>query len=254
MASGPDLFVVCKKCGSEVSPYITECPYCGTRLRKRAPKLERGGVGKEPKPPRRRRTLPRLRPGEIPGIRAERRPYATIAIVLASIIATLGSRAGVWDVSSLLLWGDTTGSGEYYRTVTTLFFYGHTGYEIVALGAIFLFGWLLERRHGAWAPLLVFVVGGAAGNFLAIAGDDIGFFIAGGNGAALALLAAWAMRDVLGRRRGVEDDSDLLGALAIAAVLILLPLASVEASALAGLGGGIAGVILGVILAKLPER
>ena len=49
MASGPDLFVVCKKCGSEVSPYITECPYCGTRLRKRAPKLERGGVPKEPK-------------------------------------------------------------------------------------------------------------------------------------------------------------------------------------------------------------
>ena len=37
MASGPELFVVCKKCNSEVSPYITECPYCGTRLRKRAP-------------------------------------------------------------------------------------------------------------------------------------------------------------------------------------------------------------------------
>src|ERR671921_43274 len=43
MASGPDLFVVCKSCGSEVSPYVTECPYCGTRLRKRAPKLERVG-------------------------------------------------------------------------------------------------------------------------------------------------------------------------------------------------------------------
>jgi membrane associated rhomboid family serine protease len=252
MASGPDLFVVCKKCGSEVSPYITECPYCGTRLRKRAPKLERGGVGREPKAPRRRPTLGRLKPGEIPGIRAERRPYVTIALVLAAIIATLGSRAGLWDVSNLLLWTDTT--DEYYRTVTTLFFYGHTGYEVLALGAIFLFGWLLERRHGPWAPLLVFLIGGAAGNFLAIAGDDLGIFTAGGNGAALALLAAWAMRDVLGRRRGIEDDSDLLGALAIAAVLILLPLASVEASALAGLGGGIAGVILGVLLARLPER
>ena len=96
MASGPDLFVVCKKCGSEVSPYITECPYCGTRLRKRAPKLERGGVGKEPKAPRRKRTrLSRLKPGEIPGIRAERRPYATIALVVAAAIFTLGARAGV---------------------------------------------------------------------------------------------------------------------------------------------------------------
>jgi membrane associated rhomboid family serine protease len=249
MASGPDLFVVCKKCGSEVSPYITECPYCGTRLRKRAPKLERGGVGKEPKAPRRRRTLPRLRPGEIPGIRAERRPYATILLVLVSIVATLGSRAGVWDVSSLLLWGDTT--DEYYRTVTTLFFYGHTGYEIVALGAVFLFGWLLERRHGPWAPLLVFVIGGAAGNFLAIAGDDVGIFIAGANGAALAMLAAWAMRDVLGRRKGREDDADLLGVLAVAVLLVLLPVAAPDAHALAGLGGGVAGIVMGLGLARL---
>jgi membrane associated rhomboid family serine protease len=251
MASGPDLFVVCKSCGSEVSPYITECPYCGTRLRKRAPKLERGGIRGEAKPPR-RPTLGRLRPGEIPGIRAERRPYATIALVLASLLLTLGSRAGLWDVTKLLLLAGTT--DEYYRTVTTLFLYSQTGVEVICLGAVFLFGWLLERRHGPWAPLLVFLVGGAAGMFLAIAGDDIDIVTAGGNGAALALLAAWAMRDVLGRRRGVEDDSDLLGALAIAAVLILLPLAAVDLSALAGLGGGIAGVILGLLLARLPER
>ena len=131
--------------------------------------------------------------------------------------------------------------------------YGATGYEIVALGAIFLFGWLLERRHGAWASLLVFLAAGAGGMFLAIAADDV-VIAAGGNGAALGLLAAWAMRDVLGRRRRVEDDSDLLGALAIAAVLILLPLATEEANALAGLGGGLIGVVLGALLAKVPER
>jgi len=253
MASGPDLFVVCKKCGSEVSPYITECPYCGTRLRKRAPKLERGGVPKEPKSPRRRRpTLGRLRPGEIPGIRADRRPYATILLVLAAAVTTLVAKANLWEVHRLLLTRDTT--DELYRTATTLFLYGSTGYEIVALGAIFLFGWLLERRHGPWAPLLVFLLGGAGGMSLAIVGDDVGIVSVGGNGAALALLAAWAMRDVLGRRRGVQDDSDLLGALAIAAVLILLPLATEEASALAGLGGGVAGVVLGALLARLPER
>ncbi|HXN37687.1 MAG TPA: zinc-ribbon domain-containing protein, partial [Solirubrobacteraceae bacterium] len=44
MTSGADLFVVCKQCGSEVSPYITECPYCGHRLRRRAPKLPRAHV------------------------------------------------------------------------------------------------------------------------------------------------------------------------------------------------------------------
>jgi len=82
MASGPDLFVVCKSCGSEVSPYITECPYCGTRLRKRAPKLERGGTPKAPK--RSRPRLAPLRRGEIPGIRPDRRPYVTILIVLGT--------------------------------------------------------------------------------------------------------------------------------------------------------------------------
>jgi membrane associated rhomboid family serine protease len=251
MASGPDLFVVCKKCGSEVSPYITECPYCGTRLRKRAPKLERGGVPKEPKAPRRRRpTLGRLRPGEIPGIRADRRPYATIALVLASLVVSIAAHAGM-AIDDIVLTIATT--DEYYRTVTTLFFYDSTGYEVVALGAIFLFGWLLERRHGAWATLLVFLASGAGGMFLAIAGDDV-VIATGGNGAALGLLAAWAMRDILGRRRGLEDDSDLLGALAIAAILILLPLATEEASALAGLGGGIVGVLLGVVLARLRER
>ena len=253
MASGPDLFVVCKKCGSEVSPYITECPYCGQRLRKRAPKIEREGAQAQEK---RRRTPPRptlgpLRTGEIPGIRAERRPYGTILIVLASLIVTLGWKAGLWSVEALALTVGNT--DEPYRTVTTLFVYEATGYEIVTLGATFLFGWLLERRHGIWAPVLVFLLGGAGGMFLAIAGEDVVIAL-GANGGALALLAAWAMRDVLGRRRGRKDDSDLLGALAIAAVLILLPLATEEASALGGLGGGVAGVVLGLLLSRSRER
>jgi membrane associated rhomboid family serine protease len=249
MASGPDLFVVCKSCGSEVSPYITECPYCGTRLRKRAPKLDRGGVPKARQS--RRPSLGRLRPGEIPGIRVDRRPYGTILLVLAAVGVTIAARAGAFNAFDIILYQavDT----ELWRSVTTLFVYGGTAYEVVTLAAIFLFGWLLERRHGMWATVLVFLIGGAGGMLLAIAlGDDT--LATGGNGAALALLAAWAMRDILGRRRGLEDDSDLLGALAIAAVLILLPVATDEASAVAGLGAGLIGVILGLGLARLPER
>jgi membrane associated rhomboid family serine protease len=251
MASGPDLFVVCKTCGKEVSPYITECPYCGNRLRKRAPKLERGGTPKPPKAPRRRPALGRLRPNDIPGIRADGRPNATIALVLAAILVSLGARAGLWNLADLALYDAVT--DEYWRTATTLFAYEQTGYEVVTLGAIFLFGWLLERRHGAWAPLLVFVAAGAGGMFLAIAAGDASVAL-GGNGAALGLLAAWAVRDLLGRRRGEEDDSDLLGVLAIAAVLFLLPLASDDASMVAGVGGGAIGLLLGLVLARLRER
>jgi membrane associated rhomboid family serine protease len=247
MASGPDLFVVCKSCGSEVSPYITECPYCGTRLRKRAPKLDRSGAPKAP-----RRSRPRLAPlrrGEIPGIRPDRRPYATIALVLASIVVTLLWRAGWTEVANQLLIKDPL-EGEWWRLFTTLFVYDSTGYEVAALAAIAVFGILLERRHGWWAPLLVFFVGGGAGMLLVVGVDEL-FVATGGNGAALAMLAAWAMRDVLGRRQGREDDADLLGVLAIAALLVLLPVAADEAHALAGLGGGIAGIVMGIGLARL---
>jgi hypothetical protein len=80
---------------------------------------------------------------------------------------------------------------------------------------------------------------------------DEGSIAIGGNAAALAMLAAWSMRDILGRRAGREDDADLLGVLAIAALLVCLPLAVDQASALAGLGGGIAGIVIGLGLARL---
>jgi membrane associated rhomboid family serine protease len=247
MASGPDLFVVCKSCGSEVSPYITECPYCGTRLRKRAPKLERGGVPKAP-----RRARPRLAPlrrGEIPGIRPDRRPYATILLVLASLVISLLVRAG-WDRALLDLILLVPIEGEWWRAVTTQFLYTATGYEVVCLAAIGLFGTLLERRHGWWAPLFLFAVAGGAGMALVVAVGDSTIAI-GGNGAALAMLAAWAMRDVLGRRAGREDETDLLGVLAIAVLLVLVPLATSEASSLAGLGAGVVGLLMGFVLARL---
>ena len=65
------------------------------------------------------------------------------------------------------------------------------------------------------------------------------------------MVAAWAMRDVLGRRAGREDETDLLGVLAIAVLLVLVPLATNEASSLAGLGGGVVGLLLGFVLARL---
>ena len=93
MSSGPDLYLVCKSCGAEVSPYITECPYCGTRIQKRAPKLDRGGVPKAPKRAKRSRPqLPRLRSGEIPGIRADSRAWAVWVLVLVPISSRSRSR------------------------------------------------------------------------------------------------------------------------------------------------------------------
>src|SRR5712672_116223 len=99
MSSGADLFVVCKQCGSEVSPYIAECPYCGHRLRRRAPKLPRARTAtRSPRGPKRLgRLFGRTRLGRRRALRGDgfggggyrwgARPYATIALVSASCAA-----------------------------------------------------------------------------------------------------------------------------------------------------------------------
>src|SRR5579862_9914284 len=101
MTSGADLFVVCKQCGSEVSPYITECPYCGNRLRKRAPKIDRAGRVTERVRRRPTVSLPPLRRGEIPGIRADSRPRATILLVALGLVGCLLWRSGLVSLAQV---------------------------------------------------------------------------------------------------------------------------------------------------------
>jgi membrane associated rhomboid family serine protease len=248
MAQTPDLFVVCKNCGNEVSPYITECPYCGTRLRKRAPKIERDGTVAPPKARKRAMPrLPRLRTGEIPGIRGEltRRPYATFVLVALSLFGYLllfpVNRADVAVAGPL--------HGEWWRVATSPFLYGNIWYEVAAVTAIAIFGWLLERRHGPLAVLATFAVCGMGGIALTVGIDPTPVAV-GGNGAALGLLCAWAVPDLVARARHDDYEGDLLGTAVFAAVLLLMPLADTEASAIAGFAGGAAGMVAGLLLAR----
>jgi membrane associated rhomboid family serine protease len=250
---GQELFVVCKSCGSEVSSYITECPYCGNRLRKRAPKLDRGG---QPQKRRPRRTAPplltRLRRDEIPGIRGETRPMATIVLLLAGFVGTLLWRTSLGQSDNDLEIYGKLGS-HWWRVFTAAFAYDNTGYAFVALGAIGLFGWLLERRHGPLAVLGLFLVGGVGGLAATAAIEAVPHAL-GAEGAALALLVAWVLPDLLAVRRGEEVDGDLFGVAAIAAVLILMPLATPGASWIAAGVGVVAGVVIGAPLARLTLR
>ncbi|MDX6699369.1 MAG: hypothetical protein QOE65_2766 [Solirubrobacteraceae bacterium] len=252
MSSGADLFVVCKTCGSEVSPYITECPYCGSRLRKRAPKLDKEGQPRE----RRRRRAPRpaltpLKPGEMPGVRLEQRPWATLGLVVASLLVSLAVQT-TW-VSKIDLMVVGTPGSEWWRLLTASFVYINTGYALVGLLSVALFGWLVERRHGHWAPVLVFLAAGAAGMGLAVAVETFPI-AAGGNAGALGLVCAWAVPDLLARRRGAETDSDLIGVGVIAGVLLLIPIAADEASWAAAGGGAVCGLLFGLLLNALSTR
>ena len=253
MAQTPDLFVVCKNCGNEVSPYITECPYCGTRLRKRAPKIERDGsvaaAGREKKA-RKRPPVPRLsrfRPDEIPGIRGDitARPYATIVLVVLSLFGyLLLFPVNVGDVAL-----DGPVGNQWWRVAVSPFLYANIWYELVAVTAIGVFGWLLERRHGPIAVLVLFALCGIGGIALTAVVDPTPFAI-GGNGAALGLLCAWAVPDLIARSRGDDYEGDLLGAATFAIVLLLMPVATTEASAIAGFAGGAAGLLAGLVLAR----
>jgi membrane associated rhomboid family serine protease len=249
--SEADLFVVCKSCGSEVSPYVTECPYCGNRVRKRAPKIDRA-EGEEPKPRRRRRPrqpkLPKLRDDEIPGIAPETRPYATILLIGISLLGILVLASGEVSLSDLGgIYADP--SFDWWRVAAYPFVFDNYGALFITMVATGLFGTMLERRFGMVPVVAIFLLSGAAGGALT---EVLEVYPAlGANGAALGLLAAWTVDDRLAARRGDERGNDLLGVLVIFVVLALVPLADETASWAAGVGGLVAGGVLGALISPL---
>jgi membrane associated rhomboid family serine protease len=282
MSPSPDLFVVCKQCGSEVSPYITECPYCGARLRRRAPKLPRVNGRGHNKLLRGLSGLTRLRAlGRTSSGQARPRtgtrtssagmlrrrsgsyargeaPYATIALVAAGCAGWVLVRGGYLGSIHIAGLGYVSGQyvsffkiaiggplhGEWWKLLSSPFAYVNGWYAFVALLACALFGWLFERRHG---PVLVLVVffGGAITGALAASAVYAEPIISGANGGALALIGAWSVPDLQAARRDHYYEGDLLGVGAIAATLLLLPYARPEASWLAGVVGGLIGLVLG---------
>jgi membrane associated rhomboid family serine protease len=249
-----DLNVICKHCGAEVSPYITECPYCGERLRKRAPKLRREGEEEQlaPKPSRlrRRRPLVRRRKEERPlAWLARERPYGTIALILAAAGMYIALQAG--DLSPFDL-GAVVGplDGDWWRLAAAQLVHENVGYLLAVGVTAAIFGTSLERRYGLMVPIALFAASGAAGLYLATLVEDLPVAL-GANGSALGLLCAWLVRDLRDRRGGYDTESDLLGVGAIAAVLALMPLLETTANEWAGLGGAATGAVLGLVL---PSR
>jgi len=253
--SEPELFVVCKNCGSEVSPYVTECPYCGQRVRKRAPRIDRGAPAEEGVGRRRRRgvrrmpSLGRLRRDEIPGIAPDTRPYATGILVLLSLAGTLivaSQHVSFFDLGAVYV----RPVDDWWRLAATPFLHDNAGYQFITLVAVALFGMHLERRFGWLAPILVFMISGAAGAALSVAVDP-NHAALGANGAALGMLCAWLVEDRLAFRRGEDRGNDLLGVYVFAVVLLLTAVAWDDASIVAGVGGAAVGAVLGLPLSAI---
>ncbi|MGN6664197.1 MAG: rhomboid family intramembrane serine protease [Solirubrobacterales bacterium] len=250
--SETELSVICKNCGSEVSPYVTECPYCGARLRKRAPKLERRGDALEAQQPRRRRRrIPRPRR---PGFAVSKdRPYATLAVILGSAALLLVQKAGG---QGLATYGGLIVplQGDWWRYLTAPFAYVDVGYLFVVAVALAIFSTGVERRLGT-LPTAVLLL--ACGSLGVIVGGAVASaqgtptVVAGGNGMALGALAAWfAIRrsEVHGK---IGEEYDVIGVAVAAVVLIALPLFAPTADFYAGLAGGAVGGFAGLAAAAL---
>ena len=260
MAQAPELSVVCRSCGSEVSPYVTECPYCGHRIRKRAPRLEREGDEIRVRESRRdkRRRLRRERASERAAATALGvRPIATTATLLVSAVLLVAARAVPLTLSEIGAIVGPVGS-EAWRYVTAPFAYDDLGSLLVVGLAIWVFGSAIEHRLGSFATGTLVLATGTLGSLAAGAVYSAGLtdtlVVAGGNAIALGLLAAALM---LWRGEAKHHFSEPLETIALtiaAAVLLLLPLVEVGADPVAGLVGGLVGLAMGSLAARRAEH
>src|SRR5439155_19468375 len=136
--------------------------------------------------------------------------------------------AGALDFASRLVMDGPVGS-DWWRPLTAPFVHASGGasifaggaYQLATMVAVGVYGWLLERRHGAWIVLLLFLLAGAGG-MLAANALEPNRVVIGANGLGLGLLVAWAMPDLLAWRRDDDWEGDLLGTAVIGAVLLLM--------------------------------
>ncbi len=247
-----ELSVVCKNCGAEVSPYVTECPYCGTRLRKRAPKLERRGdelQARETRSDRRRRRAAERR-ARAPRLDfASERPYVTLAAILGPAALMVVQRAADINVTSLGVIVAGVDSTEWWRYFAAPFVYDDLGYLFAIALAMALFVPYLERRLGLVPTLILLIACGALGALAAPGLDEAlgdGFTVmAGGNGIALGAVGAWWSLHRADARDDPTEEYDWIPVAVAACVLLLLPWVEDLANAWAGVVGGLVGLACG---------
>jgi membrane associated rhomboid family serine protease len=173
-----------------------------------------------------------------------------ILAVLGPALVVLVQRAGDIPISDL---GAIVGpvGGEWWRYLAAPFVYPDVGYLFVTSLGIVIFGSALERRLGTIATLVLMLACGGLGMLAAdgiegaLAGEGDLLLAAGGNGVALGLLSAWAVIKAGELRAQPDEDTEVIGAAVVAAVLIMLPLVEDFANVFAGLGGALVGAACG---------
>ena len=222
---------------SEVSPYITECPYCGhAAAQARAEDRARRPRRREPRPARAaapRPSAPRLgrcAPTRSPGSRADGRPPVgdDRRSSCSSLFGYLLLAATVVHAIDLVAGRRASATSCGASPLVARFALRQRGCatQLAALLAIGIFGWLLERRHGAVGRRAVSCSAARAAWPSRAELDDPTPVACGGNGAALGAARRVGGPRPAGRARATRTTRATCSAPPSSrAVLLLMPLA-----------------------------
>lgn len=237
--------IVCPSCSAEVSPYVTECPYCGKRVQKRAPKLGSAEPSKkrEKKPRKTRAGIPRI---EL----ADNRLLAVPTLILGSVALSVLVRAGV--VASLTVGVRGHISGDWAKLLTAPFSNPSVAYGFIVLVAFAIFGSRLEQRFSAGSLLVIamWLLSGALGAWLSA--ETLTSFASGALAPATAVTVAYGMSAIEARRE--DGDADLVGPAVVLAVLALMPPLVIGATWMEVFAGVIVGVGAGSLVVIADRR
>jgi membrane associated rhomboid family serine protease len=144
--------------------------------------------------------------------------------------------------------------GEWWRDLTAPFAYVDVGYLFVVAVGLAIFATPLERRLGTLPTAVLLLACGALGMVAASAVAEARgglTVIAGGNGMALGVVAAWFAVRRAEAHGAIDEEYDMVGVVVAAAVLIALPLFVPTADLFAALAGGAVGALAGLVAAAL---
>lgn len=285
MSGAAELFTVCGSCGQQVSTFVTECPYCGNRLRKRAPKLDRKDGDLEalfaqlessedsadvvplrsPTPPPQKQKPSRFRrkpkaPGMPKAAKAKKAPrrerkkqapsYAGERRPWVTIAIVLISLIGLPVTAAIgqeqVWFAGGFDADPLWKLITSSFTYASTWHALGVLTCFGVFGWLWERRAGTLGALVVL------GSFL-IAGIG-GLALASEVGAtdvqtgAVGAAAALATAWIVAELRARQRNDALDGDLLGAAVLLAVALLVSAVTAAGAPIAGVWGLVVGLVL------
>lgn len=249
------LFVVCNNCGSEVSPYVTECPYCGFRVRKRAPDLKKQRQREQAeaaKTERQRKHTKRLLTGggraPTPGYLSSGWPPIAISVLVTlSVIASIAARVRGFPYADLVY--TTSLIDNWWELFTAPLVHMGITYGAICLTAAAVFGAGLERRFGAMTLVAMWLACGAAGVGLEHLVAPVPL-TNGAIGIAAGLMTAWLTFVLL---REDLRDHDTYALVATSVVLLAMPLATDEASVWTIIGGVACGAVCGLVLGHFRD-